>query len=186
MKRKLLITVCIVHTFIKVYSQENVLNSTKLKQFVFPNAPKEWFNYITKYLQLKLTKRHLNLKEITIFMKIKALTVDDEKPSFKKTIIVHPLGLVRSYRERDTSVIYYNKLPGRDLQDQFMIKIKIIMDKKLCLNLTFYHIHFGYRHLHTCSVGDIRLISHSKNEQVQITLYLSILGSVLFYKWWLL
>ena len=73
MKRKLLITVCIVHTFIKVYSQENVLNSTKLKQFVFANAPKEWFKYVTKYLQVKLSRRHLNLEEKYFFLKNKTL-----------------------------------------------------------------------------------------------------------------
>ena len=47
MKRNLLIFLCMVNTFITVYSQDNVLNSTKLKEFVFSNAPKEWFRYIT-------------------------------------------------------------------------------------------------------------------------------------------
>ena len=81
MKKNLVITVCIIYTFIKVYLQDNVLNSTKLKQYVFANAPKEWFKYITKYLQRKLSKRHLNLMEIYIFLKIKKLTIDDDKPS---------------------------------------------------------------------------------------------------------
>ena len=41
-----------------------------------------------------------------------------------------------------------------------------ILDEKLCLNLTFHHIHFGFRHLHTCSVGEVRVVSHSKNIEV--------------------
>ena len=69
--RNLLITVCIFHSFVKVSSQDSVLNSTKLKQYVFANAPKEWFKYITKYLQVKLSRIHLNLEETYFFLKNK-------------------------------------------------------------------------------------------------------------------
>ena len=71
MKWNLLITLIIIHTLLKVSSQDNVLNSTLLKQYVFANAPKEWLKYVTKYLQIKVSKRHLNLKEINIFLRSK-------------------------------------------------------------------------------------------------------------------
>ena len=78
MKKNLVITVCIIYTFIKVCLQDNVLNSTKLKQYVFANAPKEWFKYVTKYLQVKLSRRHLNLEKTYIFLKNKTLESDDD------------------------------------------------------------------------------------------------------------
>ena len=40
------------------------------------------------------------------------------------------------------------------------------LDKKLRLNLTLHHIHFGFRHLHTCAVGELKVISDSNNKQV--------------------
>ena len=154
MKTNLVITVCIIYTFIKVYLQDNVLNSTKLKQYVFANAPKEWFKYITKYLQRKLSKTHLNLMEIYIFLKIKKLTIDDDKtPNFIRNItIIYPIGMLRRNIEE-----------SRKVEED---KITFILDEKLCLNLTFHHIHFGFRHLHTCSVGEVRVVSHSKNIEV--------------------
>ena len=164
MKWNLLITLCIIHTFTKVYSEENVLSSTKLKQYVFANAPKEWFKYITKYLQVKLSRRYLNLEETYFFLKNKTLKTDDDKIFIREKTMVHPLGMVRRYKERSlsTSITYHNILHRRKVEN----KIIFILDEKLCLNLTFHHIHFGFRHLHTCSVGEVRVVSHSKNEQV--------------------
>ena len=66
MKMNLLITLCIIHTFITVHSQDNVLNSTKLKEFVFANAPKEWFKYITKYLEID-TKQETSKSQGNIY-----------------------------------------------------------------------------------------------------------------------
>ena len=99
MKRNLLITVCIVYTFIKVYSEENVLNSAVLKQYVFANAPKEWYKYITKHLHINLGIKHLNIKEIYFFLttdKIDQITnnriVSKNKTLTKEITIVDPLG----------------------------------------------------------------------------------------------
>ena len=164
MKKNLLVTVCIIHTFIKVSLQDNVLNSTKLKLYVFANAPKEWFKYVTKYLQVKLSRRHLNLKETYFFLKNKTLESDDDKIFIREKTMVHPLGLVRRYKERSmaTSMTYHIFLSRRKVEN----KIIFILDEQLRLNLTFHHIHFGFRHLHTCSVGEVRVVSYSKTEQV--------------------
>ena len=102
MKWNLLITVVIIHTLLKVSSQDNVLNSTMLKQYVFVNAPKEWFKYVIKYLQVKISKRHLNLKEIIIFLRSKTSTIDVKKIKFggneeREKTTKHPVGFVTSY-----------------------------------------------------------------------------------------
>ena len=161
MKMNPLITLCIIQTFvIKVHSETNVLNSTMLKHYVFVNAPKEWFRYITKYLELTLDKSHLNLKEMYLSMKIKKLkiTVHNNKYNtfeIEKTI-VHLLGMVR---RKLWKFSYKHLKAGED-------KILFTLNEKLCLNLTFHQIYFGFRHLHSCAVGEVRVISHSKNEQV--------------------
>ena len=167
MKRNLLITVCIVHTFIKVHSEENVLNSAMLKQYVFVNAPKEWFKYVTKYLQVKVSKRHLNLKEIYFFLmidKIDKITNNRIVTSKNKSLtMVDPLGLVIRYRREYPYYIQgiiTGHHPGKE------DRIIFLLNKKLRLNITFQHIHFGFRHLHTCSVGEVRVVSHSKDKQV--------------------
>ena len=162
MKKNLVITVCIMYTFIKVNSQDNVLNSTKLKQYVFANAPKEWFKYITKYLQRKLSKRHLNLMEIYIFLKIKKLTIDDDKPPnfIRNKTIIYPIGMLRrNVEESKWGDPYCDNYSSRKVE---VDNIMFILDEKLRLNLTFHHIHFGFRHLHTSSVGEVRVVSHSK------------------------
>ena len=166
MKSNHLITACIIHIFITVYSQDNVINSTMLKQHVFANAPKEWFKYITKYLQRKLSKRHLHLNEIYIFLKIKNFIIDDDKPLkfIRDKTIIYLIGFVRRNLEEPTlGNPYFDDYPPRKVEED---KIMFVLDEKLCLNLTFHHIHFGFRHLHTCSVGEVRLIIHSKNKQV--------------------
>ena len=171
MKWNLLITVVIIHTLLKVSSQDNVLNSTMLKQYVFVNAPKEWFKYVIKYLQVKISKRHLNLKEIIIFLRSKTSTIDVKTIKFesygnkeREKTTKHPVGLVTSYRERSISGKFYlyNNIE-EDIEED---KIIFMLDKKLRLNLTLHHIPFEFRHLRTCSVGEVRVVSHSKNEQV--------------------
>ena len=122
MKKNLLVTVCIIHTFIKVSLQDNVLNSTKLKQYVFANAPKEWFKYVTKYLQVKLSRRHLNLEKTYIFLKNKTLESDDDKIFIREKTMVHPLGLVRRYKERSmaTSMTYHIFLSRRKVENKMI------------------------------------------------------------------
>ena len=61
-----------------------------------------------------------------------------------------------------TSMTYHEILDRRKVEN----KIIFILDEQLRLNLTFHHIHFGFRHLHTCSVGEVRVVSHSKTKQV--------------------
>ena len=159
-----LIIFCIVLNFIiKVHSQVDVLNSTMLKQYVFVNAPKELFRYIIKYLELTLGKGHLNLKETYVFIKIKILTItiNDEKYHFlnkyeKEQTIVYPVGMVRRVRW----MLY------GDFKREEEVKIHFTLNEKLHLNLTFHQIYFGFRHLHSCAVGEVRVISHSKNKQV--------------------
>ena len=173
MKRNLLFTVFIIHTFIKLSSQENVLNCTMLKQYVFVNAPKEWFKYVAKYLQVKVSRRYLNLKEIYIFLRNKTSKIDVKIIYFatntkhRERTALHPLGLVTSYRERFNSV-KYSKVHFKNYMERKIVedKISFSLDKKLCLNLTFLHIHFEFRKLHTCSVGEVRVVSHSKHNQV--------------------
>ena len=163
MKRNLLLTVYIVHTFIIVYSQDNVINSTLLKQYVYANAPKEWFKYITKYLQKKL-----NLNEVYLFLKTKKFIIDDDKPLkfIRDKTIIYLIGFVRRNSEESTlGNPYFDEYPPRKVEED---KIMFILDTNLRLNLTFHHIHFGFRHLHTCSVGEVRVVSHSKNKQVLI------------------
>ena len=164
MKWNLLITVCIAQAFIKLYSQENVLNSTMLKQYVFVNAPKEWFKYIIKFLEIKISKRHINIREIYMFMNNKTLRIEDKAKRFKsssieKTIML-PLGWVRDYRESPSITKIHP--PRRKTKNKRIFTLH----EKLRLNLTFLHIHFGFRHLHTCTVGEVRVVSHSKNKQV--------------------
>ena len=161
MKRNLLFTVFIIHSFIKLSSQENVLNCTMLKQYVFVNAPKEWFKYVAKYLQVKVSRRHLNLKEIYIFLRTKTSTIDVKNIYFtvdskhREKIALYPSGLVTSYKERSSS--------ARKIEENNII---FMLHEKLRLNLTFLHIHFEFRQLCTCSVGEVRVVSHSKNKQV--------------------
>ena len=165
MKRNL-ITMCIFYTFVEVFSQDNVLNCTMLKQYVFINAPKEWFKYITKLLKIKLSKRQQNLKEIHIFMKTKKLTINGDKPLkfIKNKTVVYPLGLVRRNLKKSVLVNpYFDGDPERKLEED---KIMFILHEKLRLNLTFYQIYFRFRHFHTCSLGEVKVISHSKNQQV--------------------
>ena len=170
MKRNLLISVCIVHTFIKVHSEETVLNSAMLKQYVFANATKERYKYIAKHLQINLGKKHLNIKEIYFFLatdKIDQITnnriVSKNKSLTKEITIVYPLGLVIRAREEhqchSPSILTRHDPSKED-------KIIFLLDKKLRLNIKFHHIHFGFMHLHTCSVGEVRVISHSKNKQI--------------------
>ena len=92
MKRNLLITAIIIHIFNIVHSEENVLNSAMLKQYVFVNSPKEWFKYITKHIQIILIRRHLNLKGTYLFLKNKQLTIGDgyiKLPKQKERAMIH-------------------------------------------------------------------------------------------------
>ena len=159
MKRNLLITLCILNIVTKVCSKDNVLNSAMLKQYVFVNAPKEWFRYITKYLELTLSKSHPNIKEIYTSMNAKKLKItihDDKYNKFEiEKTIVHPLGVVRRIRWK------YRYVHLEAEED----KILFTLNKNLCLNLTFLQIHFGFRHLHTCAVGEVRVTSHTTNKE---------------------
>ena len=96
------------------------------------------------------------------FLKNKTLKTDDDK--IREKTMVHPLGLVSRYKERyiSTTMTYHMFLHRRKVEN----KIIFILDEQLRLNLTFQHIHFGFRHLHTCSVGEVRVVSHSRKEQV--------------------
>ena len=140
MKKNLVITVCIIYTFIKVYSQDNVFNSTMLKQYVFANAPKEWFKYITKYLQRKLSKRYLNLMEIYIFLKIKKLTIDDDKPPnfIREKTIIYPIGMLRRNEEESKwGDPYCDNYSSRKVEED---NIMFILDEKLHLKFNIMFI----------------------------------------------
>ena len=154
MEKNLLITAVLFITFIKVCSEENVLNSAMLKQYVFVNAPKEWFKYITKYLQIQLHKKHLNFNEMYISLKTKQLEIKNYSPFWHvsewKTLIC-PLGLIR--RNSEENRVYP------------IFRIQLFLDVKLRLNLTFHQIHLEFRHLHNCAVGEIRVISESDDDK---------------------
>ena len=137
---------------------------------VFANARKEWYKYITKHLQINLGKKHLNIKEIYFFLttdKIDQITnnriVSKNKSLTKEITILDPLGLVirarKEHQYHSLNIVIRHDPSKED-------KIIFLLDKKLRLNITFHYIHFGVRHLHTCSVGEVRVVSHSKNKQV--------------------
>ena len=89
--------------------------------------------------------------------------VSRNKSLTKEITIVDPLGLVIRSREEHqchSPGILTRHDPSKE------DKIIFLLDKKLRLNITFLHIHFGFMHLHTCSVGEVRVISHSKNVQI--------------------
>ena len=134
-------------SFIRVYSDENVLNSAMLKKHVFGNAPKEWLRYITKHLQIQLDKRHFNVKKMYFFLRSKQLEIEDYNSiSLKKwKTLIYPLGFIRMNSEENP------RYP--------IFRIQFFLDAKLRLNLTFHLIHLEFRHLYNCAVGEIRVIS---------------------------
>ena len=144
---------CFLNVLISFCIQENVLNSTMLKKYAFVNAPKEWHKYLINYLEMKLASfiRHQNLLEQYIFMKTETLPRDISPKSSMENIMMYPKGLTRRTREMSNSQ-----------QD----KIMFVLDRKLRLNLTFHHIHFGFRNLHDCSVGQVTVISYSLMRQM--------------------
>ena len=147
MKSTFFITMCFLNVLISFCIQERVL------KYAFVNAPKEWHKYLIKYLEMKLTSfiRHQRLLEQYIFLKTETLPRDISSKSSMENIMMYPKGLTRRTREMSNSQ-----------QD----KIMFVLDRKLRLNLTFHHIHFGFRNLHDCSVGQVTVISHSKMRQV--------------------
>ena len=151
MKSTLFNSMWLFNILIGLYALENVLYTTMLKRHAFINAPKEWFRYISKYLQVKLRKRHLNLKEQYLSIKINILPRDRSPKSNIENIMMYPKGLTRRTRA---------------MSDNQEDKIMFVLDRKLRLNLTFHHIHFGFRNLHDCSVGQLAVISHSTVRQV--------------------
>ena len=153
MKSTFFNTLCFLNISIAFCIQENVLNSTLLKKYAFVNAPKEWHRYLIKYLEMKLTSfiRLQNLLEQYIFLKTETLPGDISQKSSMENIMMYPKGLTRRTRK---------------MSDNQEDKIVFVLDRKLRLNLTFHHIHFGFRNLHDCSVGQVTVISHSNMEQV--------------------
>ena len=145
------ISICFFNILILLHAHENILNTTMLKRYAFVNAPKEWFRYITKYLQMTLGKRYSNLKEQYISMKINTLQRDTSLKSNVENIMMYPKGLT---------------IRTREMSDNQEDKIMFVLDRNLHLNLTFHHIHFGFRNLHDCSVGQLAVISHSTERQV--------------------
>ena len=133
MEKNLLIPAITFMSFIKVYSEDNALNSAMLKQHVFVNAPKEWFKYITKHLQMQLDKKHLNLKDIHISLKTKQLEIKDYNPSWHESkwkTLIYPLGIIKRNSEKSPQYPTF--------------KIEFLLDVKLCLNLTFHQIHLEF------------------------------------------
>ena len=125
-----------------------------LKQYVFVNAPKEWFKFITKHLQIQLDKKHLNLKDMYTYLNAKQLEIEDYKPFYPRSmsklkILICPLGLIRGSSE-----------------DSFypLFRIAFLLDVKLCLNLTFHQIHLEFRHLYSCAVCEVRVMSKSSDK----------------------
>ena len=99
--------------------------------------------------------------EIYIFLKIKKLTIDDDKPPnfIRKKTIIYPIGMLRRNVEGSKwGDPYCDNYSSRKVEED---NIMFILDEKLRLNLTFHHIHFGFRHLHTCFVGEVRVVSRS-------------------------
>ena len=89
--------------------------------------------------------------------------VSKNKSLTKEITIVDPLGLVIRYRGEPPyriPGIITGHHPGKE------DRIIFLLNKKLHLNITFYRIHFGLWHLHTCSVGEVRVVSHPKDKQV--------------------
>ena len=165
MNTNLPIIVCIVFLLGVYSSQGSVLNSTMMKQYVFVNASKEWFKFITKSLEINLSKKHLNLKEKYIFMKRKKLLIDIDTGFKRKKTLVHPLGSVERHQMKP--------LFGNPYFDNYLtrrasptLKITFLLDERLRLNLTFHHIRFTFRRFSTCALGEVRVVSHSKNKQV--------------------
>ena len=151
MKNTVFFTLCFLNVLISFCMQETVLNSTMLKKYAFVNVPKEWHRYITKYVQRKLGRRHLNLQVQNIFLKTNTLPRDISQKSNMENIMMYPKGLTRRIRA---------------MSNNHEDKIMFVLDRQLHLNLTFHHIHFGFRNLHGCSVGQVTVISHSKIRQV--------------------
>ena len=142
----------------KIYLQETVLNPTLLKRYVFVNGPsKEWFRYITRYLETKLLKRHENIKEQYSFHKTNHMIIDTSAKWSRECIMMYPMGLIKRLRDLNEK-FFEHKIES--------VRIMFILDERLRLNLTFQHIYFGFRNLHDCSVGEMRVISHSPVMQI--------------------
>ena len=142
----------------KIYLQENVLNPTLLKRYVFVNGPsKERFRYITRYLENKLIKRHENIKEQYSFHKTNHMIIDTSAKWSRECIMMYPMGLIKRLKDLNEK-FFEHKIES--------VRIMFILDERLRLNLTFQHIYFGFQNLHDCSVGEVRVISHSPNMQV--------------------
>ena len=140
------------------YLQENVLNSTLLERYVFINPPsKEWFRYVTRYLEAKLSKRHENIKEKYRFLKTNQMIINTSGKWSRECIIVCPKELIKRIKDLN------EKFFEREIESH---KIMFILDERLRLNLTFQHIYFRFQNLHDCTVGEVRVISHSPNMQV--------------------
>ena len=163
MKKNWLIILYIIHTLIKFNLAENVLNSTMLKQYVYVNRPpKEWFKYIAKYLQIEVYKRQQNLIDKYRSLKCTKLTSGKTLKWSMENTILYPLGFIKKTRELCIKSSFNSAI----VFEKPVIRILFFLDRKLQLNLTFHHIHFGFRNLHDCTVGQVKVISHSSVKQV--------------------
>ena len=138
-------TLCIMGLVVKFYSSERVLNTQLMKQYIFVNASKDWFQYVAKCCQIKLklslakSKPFIRLTDSLLYLKTKTMIFEKSKSN---GIVRYPLGWIRgTYRMKAT--ITFN------------------VHRRLNLNLTFYQIAFQFRNLYDCSVGNVQVVNYS-------------------------
>ena len=126
---------------VKCYLSERVLNTQLMKQYVVVNASKDWFQYVTKYCQikLKLSKTFVKIKDSLFYLKTKTMIFEKSKSN---GIVKYPLGWIKETKKLKATISF-------------------TLHRRLNLNLTFYQIAFKFRNLYDCSVGNVQVVNYS-------------------------